>query len=203
MRLAFNHLPFKKLADLAEGRLPSNERPQVVEHISACHRCATELTRLEKLIALMRTDKAEEAPQEIIARAVSLFRSRRARAVTPELSLPQRLLAVLSFDSLQTSAAYGIRSSQAAARQLLYVVGDYDIDLRVAPAGAAWVISGQVFGPNCTGGRIEVEGNERAEQLDLSEQCEFALPPLPTGNYQLRLRLSSAEIEMPELKVGA
>lgn len=203
MKLAFNHLPFNKLADLAEGLLPPNERSPALEHIGFCSHCAAKLSRLEQIINLMRTDKAEAVPPEVVSRAVNLFRSRK-RTVSSEPSPVRRLLAALSFDSLQTSAAYGIRSGQAVVRQLLYVAqGDYDIDMRIASAGETWLISGQVFGPGCMGGHVEIKGNSQKEQADLSDECEFKLAPVPSGIYHLRLRLADAEIEVPELKLGA
>jgi hypothetical protein len=203
MKPILNHLPFAKLADLAEGRLSPDERAPSLEHVSACGRCSAELARLEQVIGLMRTDRAEDAPPAVVSRAVSLFRLRAARA-SSEPSLVRRIMAALSFDSLQMSPAYGVRSGQQGARQLLYSAGENDLDLRVTPSGEEWVVSGQVLGAECVGGgQVELQGANQTSRAELNDQCEFRLPPVPAGSYQLRLRLADAEVEVPELELKA
>ncbi|HYJ47793.1 MAG TPA: hypothetical protein VEV81_14345 [Pyrinomonadaceae bacterium] len=195
-----NHPPFEKLADLAEGRLNTGESEALQAHTSACSRCAEKLGGLERVVGLMRSDEAENAPEELISRAVNLFRS---RAASKEPSLVKRLVAALSFDSFQMSPAYGVRSGQAQARQLLYTAGNYDLDLRVTQAGEAWNLSGQVLGEECPGGHIEITGESATVRADLNEQCEFSLSSLPAGNYQLRLRWKELEVEIPRLELKA
>ena len=196
-----NHLPFQRLADMAEGRPSSGESAQEEQaHLSSCRQCAAKLKELENVIGLMRTDKAEDASPELLASAVNLFRSR----VAPQKpTLVERIVAALSFDSFQMSPVYGVRSGQAAARQLLYTAGENDLDLRIAPSGDRWVVSGQVLGAECSGGQIELEGSYGAERAELNEQCEFRLPAVPSGSYRLRLRLTNQEIEIPQLELKA
>jgi len=194
-----NHLTFAKLADLAEGRLASNEQEASSSHLSACSRCSAKLASLETVVGLMRTDKAEDAPPELVSRAVNLFRS---RATSRQPSLVKRIVAALSFDSLQMSPAFGVRSGQTSARQLLFVAGEYDLDLRITQSGETWNVSGQVFGEECVGGKIELEG-ETAIRADLNNQCEFTMAAVPAGSYQLRLRLPDLEVEIPQLELKA
>src|SRR4051812_30297858 len=123
----FNHLPFEKLADLAEGRLSPEERATLQSHISSCSPCAEKLSGLESVIVIMRNDEGEDAPNALISGAINLFRS---RSTLKEPSLSKRIAAALSFDSFQMSPAYGVRSGQTQARQLLYSAGEYDLDLR-------------------------------------------------------------------------
>lgn len=194
-----NHLTFAKLADLAEGRLSSNEQEVSSAHLSACSRCSAKLASLTSVVGLMRTDRAEDAPPELVSRAINLFHS---RVASRQPSLVKRIVAALSFDSLQMSPAFGVRSGQASARQLLFVAGDYDLDLRITQSGEMWNVSGQVFGEECSGGKIELEG-ETAIQADLNNQCEFTMAAVPTGSYQLRLRLPDLEVEIPQLELRA
>lgn len=200
MNLTFQHLPFEKLADMAENRLLTSERAAAEAHVSGCSRCSAQLARVEQTITLMRTDKAEDAPRHAVASALNLFRTR--TAVASEPSLVQRVLAALSFDSTQLTPAYGVRSGQATARQLLYSAGENDIDLRVQSSGEAWVVSGQVLG-ECAGGNIRLEGTAAQVEAGLNELCEFTLPAVPAGSYTLRLRLNEVEVEVPELRLGA
>jgi hypothetical protein len=196
------HLSFTKLADLAEGRLTADERNLSSAHVSSCSRCAAELTRLENILGLMRTDEAEDAPREVVSRAINLFRS---RAVSQVPSVIQRIAAALSFDSFQMSPAYGVRSGQAApARQLLYNAGEYDLDLRLSETSEGWIVAGQLLGQECaTGGHVELTGTQDVVQAELNEQCEFNLSAVPTGNYKLSLRLTDLEVEIPELELKA
>lgn len=200
-----NHLPFAKLADLAEGHLSATEQESSRAHLAACRRCAEKVANLKSVVGLMRTDAGEDAPPALVSRAVNLFRSRAAAArALKEPSLVQRIIAALSFDSLQMSPAYGVRSGQvAAARQLLYSAGEYDVDLRVTQSGETWSVSGQVLGQECAGGQLELIGEVRVAGAELNEQCEFTISSIPTGSYQLRLRLQGLEIEIPQLELRA
>ncbi|HVF49879.1 MAG TPA: hypothetical protein VNA19_07325 [Pyrinomonadaceae bacterium] len=201
MKLTPQHLPFAKLADLAEGRARSAEQATARAHLDACTRCSAQLTQLEQVVSLMRADTSEAAPRETLARVVGLFRTRTTTGEKP--SAVRRLLAALSFDSARLAPAFGVRSGQAAsARQLLYSAGETDFDVRVAASGQAWVVSGQILG-ECAGGRVELQGAEGAAAADLNEQCEFTLPPVPTGTYTLRVRTADAEVELPALELGA
>ena len=191
MSILSKHLPFARLADLVEGRSASDERAESLQHVSQCSKCRAKLTDLESLLGLMREDAAEDAPPHLVINAIRLFRARAKRE--------RCLFAVLKFDSFQMSPAYGVRSPRTGARQLLYSAGDYDIDLRVTPESETWIVSGQVFGDDCTGGRIELEGATGLSQSALNDQCEFTLPPVPSGSYNFRLCLSNTEVEIPQL----
>jgi anti-sigma factor RsiW len=203
MRLTPQHIPFARLADLAEGRLSSEESADERGHLSSCARCAGQAEQLGRLAALMRADASEDAPPDVLNGVVRMFRARKAHASEP--GLLRRLVAALTFDSSSLRPAFGVRSGQAApARQLLFSAGDFDVDLRLAPGGDGWTVSGQVLGP-CRGGEIEVvTGDGRtAARATLSEFCEFTLPPQPEGAYALRLRLEETEIEIHELSLRA
>lgn len=197
MSILHKHLKFERLADLAEGRLNKAARAETEAHLNECKLCATELARLEHTIGLMRTDKSVDAPRDVLAHAVNLFQARPATK-----SAVRRVLALLSFDSLQQAPAFGVRSGVAASRQMLYSASANDIDLRVTQSGEAWILSGQVLG-ECTGGEVELTGESGNANARLNEQCEFSLAPLPTGSYTLRLRLTDAEIEVPEFQLKA
>jgi hypothetical protein len=201
MKRRSQHIPFRTLAEMVEESLAGEERAAAQSHIEGCSRCATQLGRLAKIISLMRNDTAEEAPPELIASAVNLFRLRRSTAAEP--SLVRRVLAALSFDSLQLAPAYGVRSGGLAARQLLYSAGENDLDLRLTSKDEAWVVSGQVLGGGCTGGEVLLQGSSGQAVATLNELCEFALPAVPSGSYTLRVRFNDVEVEVPELELKA
>jgi anti-sigma factor RsiW len=200
MRLTPRHIPFARLADLAEGRLSQEEAAEERAHLAGCTACSAQAAQVGHLAALMRADTSEDAPAELVASVVRMFRARHAQATEP--GLLRRLVAALSFDSSSLQPAFGVRSGQAApARQMLFSAADLDVDLRLAAGGDGWTVSGQVLGA-CKGGEVElVSGNETAARAALNDLCEFTLPPVAEGVYTLRLRLDDAEVEIPELSL--
>jgi hypothetical protein len=145
----------------------------------------------------MRTDLSEDAPPAVIARARRLFRPQ-AAPTPPER---RRIPALLRFDSRQQPLALGVRSGQPAVRQLLLKAEDYDLDVRIIPAGADWQVSGQLLGPTVNG-QIELQGDAGILQAALNDLGEFSLPPTSSGVYSLILRLGNLEVELPQLEIG-
>jgi hypothetical protein len=197
MNASFQHIPFVKLADLAEERMPKDERAAAMAHVSACSRCATDLDRLGELISCMRTDSGEDAPRDVIAHAINIFRQRDAQP-----SLLRRIVAALNFDSLTLAPAFGLRSGEATTRQLIYEAAEHDLDLRLQPQGDKWLVVGQVLGAGCAGGRVELQSDNASATAELNDLCEFRLSSVPSGSYRLRLRLKDVEVEVSELKLG-
>jgi hypothetical protein len=193
------HIPFEKLADIAEHRQSPEENEAMHSHLSDCQDCSRQLAKLEKLVNLMLTDTAEDAPPAVVSRTLNMFRTRVAEE---KPSIIERVMAVLSFDSRQLSPAFGVRSGQSVARQLLFSVGEHDLDLRVAPDDGAWVVSGQVLG-ECEHGEVLLRGASASESATLNELCEFTLPRVPSGKYSLVIRFSHTEIEVPEFELKA
>jgi anti-sigma factor RsiW len=72
------YLSFERLTDLVEDRVSADEQANLHSHLAACSRCAADLIWLKRVITLMRTDVAQDAPA--IARAVRLFRTRAEQA---------------------------------------------------------------------------------------------------------------------------
>jgi anti-sigma factor RsiW len=128
-------IPFERLVDLVEGRLPEDERAELLAQVAASPRASREVAQLASIVELMRTDDAEDAPPHVVARAARLFRQRSA----PEApSLRQRLRAVLQFDSAQRPLAMGVRSGHTLTRQLLFTSEVRDLDLRISPSDSLW-----------------------------------------------------------------
>lgn len=197
---ATRHIGPEQLADLIDGRETQERRGQLLAHISECRQCSTEYRRLEHLIALMKTDRAESAPRDVLAQVVNLF-PQWAESRPP--SLVRRLMAALSFDSLTSAPAFGVRSGQAASRQLVYSAEGNDIDLRVTAEEDRWIVSGQLLRENCAAARVEIDGASGSASTALNDSCEFTLPPLPRGDYLLRILMPDLEIEIPHLDLGA
>jgi hypothetical protein len=193
MKNTSQHIPFNALADLAESHAESEEQRELMNHVSGCAKCGDELQRLERVMQLMRTDTEPDAPRDLIAYAVNIFAGRQASP-----SLLRRIVAALTFDSAANlTPAFGMRSVQSAARQLVYSAEGSDVDLRLTPLKDQWVLVGQLLGENCEPGEVTLEGEAGSAVASLNELCEFTLPPVPAGKYKLFLRLGSIEVEVP------
>lgn len=196
MSKSAKHIEFKTLLDIADRRLDKDI--EQAAHLQNCRRCADELHRLENLMALMKDDKSADAPPDVLSYAVNIFARREGKP-----TLVQRIVAALSFDSFDRAPAYGVRSGTTTARQLMYSAGEKDIDLRInEDENNRWVVAGQVLGEPCAGGEISLHGYEVSQSAYLNEQCEFTLPPVPAGSYELLFRLGNIEVEVPGLEIG-
>ena len=201
MKTSSHHILFAKLADLAENRVASDEQTELRSHLSTCQECEGEFQRVEQIMLLMRTDSDPDAPQDVIAYALNIFRQ---AVESTESTLLHRIVAVLTFDSSKNLApAFGVRSGSTASRQLLYSAGAKDVDLRVTPQADQWVVAGQVLGENCAGGEATLKGEAGSSAASLNDLCEFALPPVPPGSYTLVLRLADTEVEVRQLELSA
>lgn len=203
MKFSSHTVPFESLADLVENRLAPARRAEVEAHVDACARCAEQVARLTRLTVLMRTDESADAPRDVLASAVGLFRARGAGRPGVR-SLVERLVATLTFDSSRVAPAFGVRSSGPASdsRQLIFNAGPHDIDLRLARRASGWSISGQVLG-ECAGGSVRAEGDAGEAAAELNDLCEFALPELPEGSYSLLLTLPGVEVEVQGIELRA
>ncbi len=193
-----SHIPFEKLTDLAEGRIPT-ERENLMVHVAECSSCSADFDRLSNVINLMRSDTAADAPRDLIAHAVNMFQS---RSHASEPSLLRRIVAALSFDSFTAAPAFGMRSGQSPVRQLLFETDEGDLDIRVESRADGLIVSGQVLGHTCAGGQVALEGVAHSAAATLNDVCEFKFSSVPAGSYSLRVSLSHVELEIPLLELG-
>jgi anti-sigma factor RsiW len=193
------HIPFDRLIDLIEGRLSPDEQTKIRAHTSACSRCATQLAWLERVIGLMRTNDFEDPPAHLAADISRMFGSYNP---SPSSSLLQRIIAVLRFDSAQLPLSIGRRSGSSTERRLIFIAATLDLEVQITQAGSLWEVSGQVLNADA-GGLAELHGPAGEVHATLNELGEFLLTPVPPGRYTLILRLTTAEIEIPGLEIGA
>src|SRR5262245_61186919 len=185
MMQPFSHISFAQMVDVAEKRVAADQK--VTAHLSTCARCTSELQRVSQLITRMKEDESVDAPRDLIDYAVNIFRG---ASVAEKPSFARHVIAALSFDSFSRGPVFGLRSRQAAVRQLVFNAAEHDIDLRIREEDRdRWIISGQVLGEDCAGGQVELSGAAGSASGLLNEQCEFRLPSVPPGKYELRLRL--------------
>ena len=191
------HPDFSQLLDFVEAKTTTEQHNAVSHHLEVCAKCSARHQEAEQLLSLMKTDEAIDPPRDVLAMALNLFNGR-----TKQPSMVRRLVALLSFDSLTAAPRFGVRSSSSTSRQLLYSAEDTEIDLRVTEANSRWVLTGQILGvEECATGVIDLLGENISESTSLNDLCEFALPPVPPGDYKLTLHFSNVEVEVPRLEL--
>jgi len=204
------------LVDLAEGLLSPTEERTLRARVAAHPQRAAELARLEALIALMRQDTTEDAPDHVISQAQRIFQpappvsgvsSPQQGMIDAGAAALRQVIAVLQFDSFRAPQAYGVRQSGIGSevRQVLYNADPYDLDLRIAPHDGSWQISGQVLGPDDEDtivGTVELSSTTPPTSVPCNDFGEFVLPPVPAGNYRLTVRLPDRAITIEALEVG-
>lgn len=193
------HIPFSRLVDLVDGRLSDDDRAEIEPHLLACPRCASDVTWLRRVLGLMRADATENPPAHIVAAAKRLFRP---LDIPAGPSSRRQLTATLHFDSRQTPVAMGLRAGAQPDRQMLFAAADYLVDLRIAPSGALWAVSGQLLGAEA-GELVELRSPTRMARVPLNDMSEFVLPPVPPGSYILTVGLADLDITITDLELGA
>ena len=197
MKIFSPHISFTDLADLADQHLTASA--EALGHLAECERCSEQLQTLRQTTSLMRSDSVESAPAELVKYAKNIFRQQLASSKPSALN---RILAALTFDSLTAAPAYGLRSQAGSGRQLVYSTEAVDIDVRVSEESDEWQIAGQVPGMLCTGGQVDLEGDNFSSKAQLNELCEFAFGSVPEGTYKLAIHLPDVIIEIPPLELG-
>ena len=188
------HISVETLANIAEGRATPEVRDAAMSHISMCASCRDTLHRLQQLILMMKSDRASDAPRDVLSSAINLF--------SREKRLPlRRIVALLIFDSRKAGPAFGVRSLTSGSRQMLFTAGETDLELRITAQDDECILAGQVIGEGCAQGHVEISGAGGKSEATLNEICEFTLPPVPAGHYSLTVRMLDVQIEIPELEL--
>ena len=189
-----SHISLGTLADVIENRATPATLQAVRTHVTTCSECGETLQRLERLIMMMRSDAAADAPRDLLMSAIKLFPPGAPRPL-------RRIVATLIFDSRKAMPVFGMRSVRSSSRQLLYSAQQTDLDLRITIQNDECIVAGQVIREGYVGGLVEISGPTGSAEASLNELCEFTLPALPTGYYSLKVRMSDVEIEIPELEL--
>ena len=189
-----SHISLETLADVIENRATSATLETVRTHVATCSACGEMLHRLERLILMMRSDVAADAPRDLLISAINVFPPGAPRPL-------RRIVATLIFDSRKAMPVFGMRSVRSSSRQLLYSAQQTDLDLRITIQNDECIVAGQVIREGYVGGLVEISGPTGSAEASLNELCEFTLPALPIGYYSLKVRMSDVEIEIPELEL--
>lgn len=187
------HTSLETLADIAENRPAGPALKAAMAHVATCSACDDILSRLRHLVLTMKSDRAADAPRDVLQSAINIF--------SPSQSPLRRVVAILTFDSRSAGPAFGMRSLHTASRQMLYSAQETDVDLRITVQNDECIIAGQIICDGCAGGVVQISGASGSSETSLNELCEFTLPAVPVGNYSLTVRMLDVEIVIPELEL--
>ena len=156
--------------------------------------------KLEQIISRMQADSSIDPPAAAVKYVSNLFR---ARPVEPELSIVQRIFAVLKVDLAPNRAAFGERSTAGGtARQMLFDTGDSAVDLRIMANEATFDIRGQILGDGFAGADVVIAGDDVSIAADVDEESGFRFAAVPAGKYSLTINSLGREIVIQELTLG-
>jgi anti-sigma factor RsiW len=182
--------PIEILLDFAAGQIDPDESERVAAHVrDGCPACERELASVATLRRIANGDELVDPPASVLARAQRVPGQARAGGLP---SLVGKI-AALVFDTVRDPLPLGARSGGFQARQMLFRALDYDIDVRIAPAGGGLVrISGQVLpGPTrsleaATDLEIALLGPTAETALSTTNELgEFDLGLRTEGDYAL------------------
>lgn len=97
----------------------------------------------------------------------------------------------------------GVRGAMPTGQQWLFRVEDCEIDLRVAPRGEGWVVTGQLFGA-ADAQRVVLGtlAGDPVASIELGPTREFGFGDVIAGRYSLTVRGGDLEVVVPTFDVG-
>lgn len=195
------HYSMEKWIDFARDVVGAQEKTAMQHHLeSGCKQCRKVLNLWQHVHQIARHERALEPPESAVRAMKGTFAihgpSRERRAV--------RSIANLLFDSALSPAQAGVRSNTSTARQLLFGVGAYRIDLRMEPQldSDKVAVIGQVLhstDPLEGLGALPValvKGRKVVAETITSRFGEFNLECDLGGRFQLRVKLPAEELQL-------
>jgi hypothetical protein len=196
------HYSLEQWVDFARDVMKDKERVAMQAHLDeGCKECSQSAGLLQRVHEAARREHGYEPSDTAVRTAKGTFGIHGPRKVTAEKAAIIELL----FDSSRVALPVGVRSSASAARQLLYGLGEFRVDLRIEPYGHSGSVSiiGQVldFG-NRGASLLEVPVALISNRKVLAESAtnefgEFHLECDRESGFQLRVQLPSKEVNLP------
>jgi hypothetical protein len=196
-----DHYSMENWVDFARGVVGAQEKTAMQSHLdTGCKQCSKALNLWQQVHQVARQQTALEPPETAVRQmkaAMALHGPRRQMGVAAAT-------AKLLFDSGLSPAAVGVRSSGSAARQLLFGVGTYRIDLRMEPQldSDKVAVIGQVLhsaDPREGLGALPVallKGRKVVAETITSNFGEFNLECDFEGRFHLRVKLPAEELRL-------
>lgn len=188
------HIEFEQLVDNFEGRSSGPLPQEIVSHLNECVQCSTEFRRLADFFAYIATDVSEEVPQATTARILNIYHRRPVPDAAPVKKASG--LGFLVFDDW--AMALNERYSGLDSRQMLFRVGDYDLDIRIEFMAGKCRLSGQIL-PGVGEATITLSSPINAFTTAISEFGEFEFEPVEPGAYSIVISGGGEELRIEEV----
>jgi hypothetical protein len=196
-----DHVPFRWLADRADGLLPAGPAGEADAHLaSGCAPCRARDRSVRRLVAAIAAGPLETPPAAADRRVVSAFvRSRAPRAADLDA-----LFGTLVLDQ-RADLLMAVRSSGADVRRLLWTVGAWEVDASVVASGAGTDLLGQAVRAEETGdgavtGEVRARRGRRvAATAPVAADGRFTFRGLAPGAWTLEGVLDGRAFVLPLL----
>jgi hypothetical protein len=204
------HCPtFEQLVDLLDGRLAPAPAASVERHVAlGCIQCGGDVAWYGRVKLVAASDDSVEPPPWVLKRALRGFDSE--RGVASIVSLANRVIASLVFDSLRRPTLAMSRAIGVDDRQLMYEAEPYSIDLQVASLDQARAdLSGQILRrgelmfESVAGLTLNLmrEGSSVLSAVT-NDRGEFRVGALEGGSYDLKIEARDVSITIVGLPIA-
>ena len=200
---------FERLVDFLDRRLDEADSTSVATHLATkCAVCEKTIGWYERVRVVAASDDSVAPPPWVFKRAVRIFDTQRHRP-----GLTERMgqaIASLVFDSFARPALVGMRSTETANRQLLYRMGEYSVDLQIAPIEHAHAdLMGQVLKEGessfdaVSGLKLEFSRDGIIVFSAVTDHIgEFSVRGIEQGVYDLRIHVPEGSIAVPDIPIS-
>jgi hypothetical protein len=181
------HIPFRWMADRADGTLDAVRAAECDAHLAAaCAPCVKRFANVREMLDVIRAGTLDEPPHALDRRVVALFAENRpGTSWAPD----DALVGALSSD-FTADLGYAMRSGAATSRRLLWTVGEFELDAAVTPSGAGLDVLAQVVplgdaaGDDALAGRVRaVRGRRAVAEASIESDGRFTFRGLKPGGY--------------------
>jgi hypothetical protein len=196
------HYSLEQWVDFARDVVSDKERVAMQAHLDeGCKECSKSAGLLKRVHNTARRERGYEPSDTSVRTAKGMFGIHGPRKARSGKSAILELL----FDSSRVVLPAGVRSSAAAARQLLYGVGEFRVDVRIEPHGNSGAVSiiGQILDFANRGARLLevpvalVSNRKILAESATNEFGEFHLECDRESDFHLRVKLPSKEVSLP------
>jgi hypothetical protein len=196
-----DHFSMERWVDFARDVVAPKERATMQSHLdTGCRKCSKALNLWKHVHQVARQENALEPPDSAVRAMKGSFAIHGPKRQKRGVLAPAKLL----FDSGLSPVQTGFRSSGSTARQLLFGVGTYRIDLRMEPQldSDKVAVIGQVLhsaDPSEGLGALPValvKGRKVVAETLTSKFGEFNLECDMDGRFHLRVKLPAEELQL-------
>jgi anti-sigma factor RsiW len=193
------HLSTEHIITYLNGRAADTEKSTMEAHLSICAECSESRTQIQALERRLRREPRYELPADFVDSLLNLFPA----TAEPEKPSLRQIIASLVYDSFDQPMLAGARSPAAAPRHLIFRAGDFDVDVKLEPAGHQQItLAGQVLSsaPNFfDNAPVQVEsGGLVRYRTHTNEMGEFSFE-VPNDTYGLSIDLPEVQIAIFEV----